>query len=132
MSHLDRNQIAEINARFADAFNRDDLDAVMAFFTEDAVYIEFNGKENRGKKNIREAFEPQFRGDFGELRFHADDFFVDVDAQKALARWRCTLALDGKPQQWEGLDIFHFDGPLIKEKRTYAQAPIPLLKEIQA
>ena len=102
----------------------------MEFFAEDAVYVEFNGKENHGKKNIREAFEPQFRGDFGPVRFHAEDFFADEEAGRALARWRCTLEIDGKPQEWEGLDIFHFEGSLIKEKRTYAQAPIPLLKEI--
>lgn len=129
MSGLDRTQIADINVRFADAFNRDDLDGVMEFFTEDAVYVEFNGKENHGKAKIREAFEPQFRGDFGKVCFHAEDFFVDIEAGKALARWRCTLEIDGKPQEWEGLDIFHFESALIKEKRTYAQAPIPLLKE---
>jgi uncharacterized protein (TIGR02246 family) len=129
MSGLNRTQLAELNVRFADAFNRDDLDGVMAFFTDDAVYVEFNGKHNRGKEEIRQAFEPQFRGDFGPVRFHPEDFFVDEEAGKALARWRCTLELDGKPQEWEGLDIFHFESHLIKEKRTYAQAPIPLLRE---
>jgi ketosteroid isomerase-like protein len=128
MSDLNRAQIAEINTRFADAFNRDDLDGVMEFFTDDAVYVEFNGKENHGKEEIRKAFEPQFSGDFGPVRFHAEDFFADEEAGKALARWRCTVELDGKPQKWEGLDIFHFEGALIKEKRTYAQAPIPLLE----
>ena len=36
MSKADRAQLAELVRRFTDAFNRDDLDDVMSFFTEAA------------------------------------------------------------------------------------------------
>ena len=45
-------------------------------------------------------------------------------------KWIGILEIDGKSQEWEGLDIFHIEGNLIKEKRTYAHAPIPLLREL--
>jgi uncharacterized protein (TIGR02246 family) len=72
MAHapLTREQLEALVIRFTDAFNRDDLDAVMAFMADDAVYDEFNGQINRGTAAIREAFVPQFRGDYGVLRFH--------------------------------------------------------------
>ena len=132
MSAIDQKRIEELYGRIADAFNRGDLDAVMKFFSDDALYIEFNGTENRGAERIRKAFEPQFSGDFGKVQFHHDDFFFDEKTGKAVSSWRCTLELDGKPQEWSGLDIYVFEGELIKEKHTYAKAAVPLLKEVQA
>jgi ketosteroid isomerase-like protein len=131
MAAVDRKRIEELYGRIADAFNRGDLDAVMDFFAEDALYIEFNGTENRGKAQIRSAFEPQFRGDFGKVLFHHGDFFFDEHAGKALSSWRCTLELDEQPQEWSGLDIYVFEGELIKEKHTYTKAAVPLLTEVQ-
>jgi uncharacterized protein (TIGR02246 family) len=114
--------------RFTDAFNRDDLDEVMSFFTEDALYSEFNGQQNRGKEEIRKAFEPQFQGAFGRIRFHEQDIFVDETDSKVLIRWSCTIEVDGKPRAWDGLDIVHFEGNLVKEKHTYAKADTPKLE----
>ena len=65
----DRATLRELTIRFTDAFNRDDLAGVMAMMAEDAVYEEFTGRVNRGSAAIRAAFEPQFRGDFGKIRF---------------------------------------------------------------
>lgn len=126
----DRTQLVERVRRFTDAFNRDELDEVMDFFTEEALYAEFNGKRNRGKAEIRKAFEPQFQGAFGQIRFHEEDLFVDEETSKVLIRWRCTIELDGKPQAWDGLDILHFEEALIKEKHTYARADLPKLEDI--
>ena len=46
---MERAKLIDLTRRFTDAFNRNDLDAVMAFFSDDGVYDEFNGKRNRGK-----------------------------------------------------------------------------------
>ncbi len=40
---LDRATLRELTIRFTDAFNRDDLDGVLAMMAEDAVYEEFTG-----------------------------------------------------------------------------------------
>ena len=39
-----------------------------------------------------------------------------------------AIELDGQPQEWRGLDIYHLENGLIKEKLTYAQAAVPNLK----
>jgi ketosteroid isomerase-like protein len=126
-STLTRAQLEDLVVRFTDAFNQDDLDGVMAFMADDAIYDEFNGTSNRGKAAIREAFVPQFRGDYGVLRFHTEDLFVDIESGKALIRWLCTLERGGHRRGWRGLDILHVENGLITMKLTYAKAEVPLL-----
>ena len=124
---MTRAQLANLVLRFTEAFNRDDLDGVMAFMADDAVYDEFNGTINHGKEAIRKAFEPQFRGDYGVIRFHPEDLLVDVDTGNALIRWSCTLDKHGRCRQWRGLDILHFENGLLTQKLTYAKAERLLL-----
>ena len=115
-------ELEDLVVRFTDAFNREDLDAVMAFFADDGVYDEFDGQRRVGKDAIRRAFEPQFRGDFGRMRFVTEDLFVDPDSGKGLIRWLCTTERNGVLRGWRGLDVLHFaDGKLV-EKQTYAKA----------
>jgi ketosteroid isomerase-like protein len=126
-STLTRAQLEDLVIRFTEAFNQEDLDGVMACMADDAIYDEFNGKSNRGKTAIREAFVPQFRGDYGVLRFHTEDLFVDAASGKALIRWLCMLERDGRRRGWRGLDILHVENGLITAKLTYAKAEVPLL-----
>ncbi|PYN15794.1 MAG: hypothetical protein DME05_10620 [Candidatus Rokuibacteriota bacterium] len=127
---MDREKLAKLFVAFTDAFNRDDLDGVMSFMADDAVYDEFNGTVNRGVAAIRDAFVPQFRGDYGKLRFHTEDLFVDAAAGKALIRWSCTLETKRGPAAWRGLDIVHVENGRITQKLTYAKAKAPLLGEL--
>jgi len=119
--------LADLVVRFTDAFNANDLEGVMALIAEDAVYEEFTGTINRGKAAIRAAFVPQFRGDFGKMRFDAEDLFVDAEGGKALIRWVCRLETRRGPAGWRGLDILHVENGLVKQKLTYAKAKVPLL-----
>jgi len=59
---MQRAHLVDLARHFVDGFNRNDLDSVMSFFADDAIYDEFNGKRNVGKAAIRAAFEPQFTG----------------------------------------------------------------------
>ncbi len=123
----DRPALEDLVIRFTDAFNRMDLDAVMAFMADDVVYDEFNGTQSRGRAAVRAAFVPQFRGDFGKMQFLAEDLFVDAVAGKALIRWVCTLDTKRGPAAWRGLDILHVKDGRITEKHTYAKARSLLL-----
>ena len=127
---MERAKLADLVVQFTEAFNRNDLDGVMSFMAEDAVYYEFNGTINRGAAAIRAAFMPQFRGDYGKLRFDTEDLFVDATAGKALIRWLCTLETKRGPAAWRGLDILRVENGRITEKLTYAKAKAPLLGEI--
>jgi ketosteroid isomerase-like protein len=137
-----RRALEAVVLAFTDAFNRDDLDAVMKYFAPDAVYETFDGKHCRGHAEVRAAFEQQFRGDFGRIRFLTEDMVVDAPAGKVVLRWRCQHEVDrlsgprqlmyrvlyGRHFGWHGLDVLHWEGGLLREKRTYAQAGLPLVR----
>ena len=124
---MDRATLADLVVRFTEAFNANDLEGVLALMAEDAVYEEFAGAINHGKAAIRAAFVPQFRGDFGKMRFDAEDLFVDATSGKALIRWVCRLETKRGPAGWRGLDILHVENGLVTQKLTYAKAKVPLL-----
>lgn len=114
---------------FTEAFNREDLDEVMSYFADDAIYDEFDGTRRVGKAAIRDAFIPQFDGKFGRMRFHTEDMFLDVDGGKALIRWLCTMEESARQGGYRGLDILHFrDGKLV-EKHTYAKTRLPAIRK---
>ncbi|NOK33631.1 SnoaL-like domain-containing protein [Corallococcus exercitus] len=141
-----REQLERWVLDFTDAFNRDDLDAVMGWFHPDAVYETYDGVHCRGLEAIRAAFAPQFRGDFGSIRFLTEDMVVDVPAGKVVLRWRCQHDLSGpgalKPWLyrllygrdfgWYGLDVLHWENGRLREKRTYAQAGLPKVRRGRA
>jgi ketosteroid isomerase-like protein len=127
---------------FTDAFNRDDLDAVMGYFHPEAVYETYDGVRCQGLEAIRAAFAPQFRGDFGRIRFLTEDLVVDAPAGKVVIRWRCQhdlrdagplkarmyRLLYGRDFGWYGLDVLHWQDGKLREKRTYAQAGLPKVR----
>ncbi len=149
MSHvqgLSRNDLSVLVDRFVDVFNVNDLDAVMRHFTSNARYVTFDGHEHRGQSQIRAAFVPQFRGDFGQMHFAVENRIIDEESQSAVVLWTCrhelSQAIDfrklpaarsllvrgvyGKVYSWQGLDVLSFEGNLVREKRTYSQAHMPL------
>lgn len=125
-----RARLEKLAIDFTEAFNRENIDEVMSYFAEDAVYDEFNGVRNVGADAIREAFVPQFAGAFGTMRFHTEDMFLDVPAGKVLIRWTLTLEEEYRQGAYRGLDILHFraDGRLA-EKHTYCKAKLPFIRK---
>ena len=124
----ERAELERLVVDFTEAFNREDIDEVMSYFADDAFYDEFFGVRHHGKAAIREAFVPQFRGDFGRMRFHTEDLFLDADSGKALIRWTLTLEERDRAGGWRGLDILHFVDGRLTEKHTYAKARLPLIE----
>ena len=135
--------------RFVEAFNVNDLDAVVTFFADDAVYKPGDGSEHHGPAAIRKAFEPQFNGAFGIMRFDEHDRLIDDAQRKAAIRWVCRHDLTGAKTSglsqalqrlvigtfvgqrfgWEGLDVFHFNAEgKIVGKFTYANYTRPRLR----
>ena len=120
----------------------------MAFFADTARYEPGDGLIHYGRDAIRRAFEPQFRGAFGAMRFDTEDRVVDERERKAAIRWICRhdtrgdhgkhVALPlramlklryGGQVQWRGLDLFHLDDAhKITGKFTYAGYKRPRLE----
>ncbi len=133
-------EIIDTVAKFTEAFNENDLDRVMAFFSDDAVYEPGDGRIHQGKAEIRAAFEPQFQGSFGVMQFDERDLVIDAENGKAASRWICRHDISqvkgkgpvaafrkilaglafGNRFGWQGVDIFHFNSEgKIKGKFTY-------------
>lgn len=120
---MDRDTLIDITRRFTEAFNLDDLDAMVGFFADDGLYVEFDGTRHEGRDAVRAAFVPHFAGEFGTIRFDEEDLFVDADARKSMISWTCRIEKDGRASGWRGLDILQFnEAGEISEKLTYAKA----------
>ena len=134
-------QINDTITRYMDAFNANDLDTVMTCFSDDSIYQPGDGKTHRGKAEIRAAFEPQFNGAYGAMRFDELDRVIDLENRKMTIRYICRHDIsDTKPRGlrmlyrgivirlfvgkrfgWQGVDVFHFDADgKIKEKYSYS------------
>jgi len=132
-----REQIRRTLTEFCDAFNRNDLDGVMAFFTDDGLYKTFEGRERRGSEAIRAEFAPQFKGRYGKMLFDVEDLLIDEEQGRAVLRWTCfhepawsgaqsvLRLLFGKRFGWQGLDVFYLEGEKIAQKHTFTRAPLP-------
>lgn len=131
MSVTTRDKLETWTLEFTDAFNRNDLDGVMNWFADDAIYDEFHGGRHEGKAAIRDAFEPQFAGRFGTMRFNQEDLFLDPETGKAMISWLCTLDSGDRYGGWRGLDLLHFDadGRLL-QKHTYAKTDKPQMRRL--
>jgi ketosteroid isomerase-like protein len=112
---------------FTEAFNREDIDEVMSYFAEGAIYDEFNDVRHVGTDAIRAAFIPQFAGKYGRLRFHTEDLFLDIVSGKALIRWVLTMEEESRQGAYRGLDILRFDNGKLVEKHTYCKAKAPFI-----
>ncbi len=117
-----RAELADLTDRFVDAFNRQDIDDVMSFFAEIAVYEDAYGKSHEGPAAIRVAFEPVLDGRLGKILFEADDQFIDPDAGKVMDSWRLRMHVGSdRASTLRGLDLLHFEGDKLVRKITYQQ-----------
>jgi len=64
----------------------------------DAIYDEFNGKVNRGKAEIRAAFEPQFRGAHGVIRLSGVETMDEAETLAGAELWMPADALAPLPE----------------------------------
>ena len=117
-----RAELDDLATRFVDAFNRQDIDDVMSFFAENAVYEDAYGDSHASLADIRTAFEPVLDGRLGRIHFGADDRFIDADAGKVMDSWRLKMHIGtDKERTLRGLDLLHFDGGKLVRKITYKQ-----------
>lgn len=123
-----RDELIQLTNDFVDAFNRMNLDDVVAFFASDGVYEDSTGGRHVGHAAIRTAFEPLVGGSRGKIRFDGEDVFVEADTGKVLASWRLNLDKDGTVSVIRGIDILEFKGDKLKRKGAYMKVDKPHLE----
>ncbi len=132
-NNLDRQTLEQLTKAFTETFNDNDLDAMMSYFADDgAAYDQHDGTLAEGLDAIRAAFQPQFDGEFGVMRFAAEDLFIDPEQGKTMISWLCSFDTPRGRAGWRGLDILHFNGAgKITTKLTYAKAKVLKLAAVE-
>jgi ketosteroid isomerase-like protein len=117
------NNTLEAIHRFNDAFNRHDVDTVMAAMTEDCVFENTSpapdGERYSGQADVR-AFWEQFFAASPHAMFEAEDIFAAGD--HCVVRWRYRwIEPDGKHGHVRGVDVFRVRDGKVAEKLAYVK-----------
>lgn len=113
---------ARVVDAFLAAFNRRDVDGIMALMTDDCVFESAgpapDGAHLVGQQAVRKAWEQLFQNR-PDVVFDGEETFVTGD--RAVARWVMRWTADGKRQHVRGLDIFRVEGGKIANKLAYVK-----------
>jgi len=108
---------------FNDAFNRHDVDAIMAAMTEDCVfentYPPPDGERYEGQAAVR-AFWERFFTSSPLATFETEETFACGD--RCVVRWLYRwVERDGKPGHVRGVDVFRVRDGKVAEKLSYVK-----------
>lgn len=108
----------EVIEAFNEAFNRHDVDAVMAAMTDDCVFESTGpppaGTRYEGSDAVRGAWEKLF-AESPDARFTTEEMIVAAD--RAVVRWRYDWG-DGHIR---GVDVFRVEAGKVAEKLAYVK-----------
>jgi len=119
--------------RYNEAWNRHDVDGILAMHTEDSIFENHSsGGLAVGKVEIRAFIEGIF-ATFPDLRFDGRRLYVREDLvviewtasathSNAIVRAGKTYPPTGKRISWDGMDIIPMRGGLVLRKDVYADS----------
>jgi ketosteroid isomerase-like protein len=108
--------------RFAAAWNRHDLDALMSMMTEDCVFEasagrDINGERSDGTQAVRTAYAAVFQA-FPDAQWRNARHFVAGD--RGVSEWTFSgTRQDGAHVEVNGCDLLTFRGGRIAVKNSY-------------
>ena len=121
---LDAETAATLAAveRFNEAFNRHDVDGVMAAMTDDCVFDNTrpppDGERFVGQEAVR-AFWEAFYQRSPHARFDTEEIFASGD--RCVVRWVYNWIRDDKPGHIRGVDVFRVRDGKVAEKLSYVK-----------
>ena len=117
---------------FEAAFNRQDVDALLACFTERASYRDNFYGEHAGKDSLRSMFQRMFRE--GQDYVWSMDVVVESPAA-ATAEWTFSYVVSdavprsaGRKIRFNGMSVFELDAARIARYREYFDTGVALLQ----
>lgn len=109
--------------RFNEAFNRHDVDAIMALMTGDCVFENTSpapdGERYAGQHPVRAFWEQMFRST-PDATFETEELFATGD--RRAVRWRYSFTgATGEPGHIRGVDVFRIRDGQVAEKLSYVK-----------
>jgi ketosteroid isomerase-like protein len=108
--------------QFNEAFNRRDVDAVMALMTSDCVFDSTrpapDGERIEGAGHVRAFWEGFFHRS-PQARFETEELFAAGD--RCVVRWVYHWVREGKPGHVRGVDLFRVAEGRVAEKLSYVK-----------
>jgi ketosteroid isomerase-like protein len=119
---MDHDAAVRTLKAIAVGFDTHDLNAIMAHFTDDAVYESPRGRDAwgtrfTGRQAVRDGFAARFAG-IPDVRYRDDSHFVD--GQRGASEWTLSgTATDGTHIEVRGCDLWTFDGDRVVKKDSF-------------
>ena len=109
--------------RFNDAFNRHDVDGIMALMTDDCVFESTSpapdGRRFQGQKAVRSIWEELFAGS-PQAALETEEILAAGD--RCIVRWVYHwVGADGQPGHVRGMDLFRVRDGKVSEKLSYVK-----------
>jgi ketosteroid isomerase-like protein len=115
-------QTIETIDRFNEAFNRHDVDAIMALMTDDVVFENTSprpdGERYEGAAAVRAFWERLFAAS-PKANFATEDMFAADD--RCFVRWNYTFVNSNGPGNVRGVDVFTVRDEKVSEKLSYVK-----------
>ncbi len=109
--------LSEIVSAFMGTFNAGDYEAMLAFISDTAVYIDPHGIEHKGRAAIGNALAPGFAVSDSQSHYQVTSTLTDEEQSIALVTWTLLItAPDATESAIVGLDILHVrDGKIVRK-----------------
>jgi ketosteroid isomerase-like protein len=113
----------EVINQFNEAFNRHDVQAMMALMTEDCIfentYPAPDGERFEGQEAVRHFWEEFFRSSPAAV-FQSEEMITHED--RCVMRWRYDwIGLDGSRGHVRGVDLLRVRNGKVAEKLAYVK-----------
>jgi steroid delta-isomerase-like uncharacterized protein len=122
----DAQELREKIERYNDAWNRHDVDAIVALHAPDFVFHNWTANEQVEGDAAREHIARIFRST-PSLRFTGRRLYASDDL--VVSEWTAHAERDGKQLEWDGIDVFPFENGLIKRKDVYSSSHAPRTRD---
>jgi steroid delta-isomerase-like uncharacterized protein len=132
-------QLRETIDRYNDAWNRHDVEAIVAMHAPDMVFENHTAGERAQGPDVREhigrIFEawPDIAFDTRRLYVREDlvvqEWTASATHTKEMRRGDLVAAPSGERVAWEGLDVIPFEDGLVKRKDVYSDS-VAILRQV--
>ncbi len=112
--------------RYNDAWNRQDVDAIVSMHAPDFVFHNWTANERVEGDDVRPHLERIFRNT-PSLRFTGRRLYVRDGL--VVNEWTAQAERDGRLVEWDGVDVFPFENGLIKRKDVYSSSHAPRTRD---